>query len=186
MREPPAASGQEGGVGLQEVTSGADVRAWYEAYAADVYRYVARRLGDTLAADVTAETFRIAVQRADSFDATVAHPRAWLFGIATNVIRVHWRTEQRRLRAMEREARRSPTTIDPLLDVERRVDAVPELAAVLALVADLPPDDRDLLTLYAWEGCSYVDVAAALGIPVGTVRSRLHRIRQAITPGGHA
>ena len=184
--EPPAGSGQEGGVGLQEVTSGAGVRAWYEAYAADVYRYVARRLGDTLAADVTAETFRIAVQRAESFDATAAHPRAWLYGIATNVIRVHWRTEQRRLRAMERDAARTVRTLDPLLDADGRIDAVPELAAVLALVAELSADDRDLLTLTAWEGCSYAETAAALGIPVGTVRSRLHRIRQAITPGGPA
>lgn len=173
-------------MGLQEVTSGADVRVWYEAYAADVYRYVARRLGDTLAADVTAETFRIAVQRADSFDASVAHPRAWLYGIATNLVRAHWRTEHRRLRAMEREAARTAHTVDPLPDADGRIDAVPELAAVLALVAELPLDDRDLLTLTAWEGCSYADTAAALGIPVGTVRSRLHRIRQAITPGGHA
>ena len=171
---------------LREVTAGADVRAMYEAHAADVYRYVARRLGDTLAADVTAETFRIAVQKADAFDPSVAHPRAWLYGIATNVIRVHWRTEQRRLRAIEHEARRSPSAVDPLLDVERRVDASAELAAVLALVAELSPEDRDLLTLSAWEGCSYADIATALGIPIGTVRSRLHRIRQAITPGGAA
>lgn len=168
------------------MTAGADVRALYEAHAADVYRYVARRLGDTLAADVTAETFRIAVQKADAFDPSVAHPRAWLYGIATNVIRVHWRTEQRRLRAMEREARRSPSAIDPLLDVEQRVDASAELGVVLALVAALSPEDRDLLTLFAWEGCSYADIATALGIPIGTVRSRLHRIRQAITPGGAA
>lgn len=171
---------------LREVTAGADVRALYEQHAAEVYRYAARRLGDTLAADVTAETFRIAVQRADAFDPSLAHPRAWLYGIASNVIRVHWRTEQRRLRAMEREARRSPVSLDPLLDVERRVDASAELAGVLALVAALPPDDRDLLTLYAWEGLSYAEVAAALDIPVGTVRSRLHRIRQSITPGGAA
>lgn len=171
---------------LRQVTIGADVRALYEAHAADVYRYVARRLGDTLAADVTAETFRIAVQKADAFDPAIAHPRAWLYGIATNVIRVHWRTEQRRLRAMEREARNTPAASDPLLDVEGRVDATATLGAVLALVSELPPEDRDLLTLYAWEGCSYADIAAALDIPIGTVRSRLHRIRRTITPGGAA
>lgn len=163
-----------------------DVRSLYERYADDVFRYIARRLGDGLANDLTADTFRIAIQRAASFDPTVGHPRAWLFGIASNLVRGHWRTEQRRLRAMERDARRDPAAGDPLLDVDRRLDASSTLAAVLALVADLPPDDRDLLTLYAWEGCSYAEVGEALGIPVGTVRSRLHRIRQTITPGGAA
>ena len=165
----------------------ADVRALYERYADDVFRYLARRLGDGLAHDLTAETFRIAIQRASSFDPTVGHPRAWLYGIASNLVRGHWRTEQRRFRAMERDARRDPSAAsDPLLDVDRRLDASTTLAAVLALVADLPPEDRDLLTLFAWEGCSYAEIGEALGIPVGTVRSRLHRIRQTITPGGAA
>lgn len=162
-----------------------DVRELYESYAGDVYRFLARRLGDSLAADLTADTFRIALQRADVFDPAVGHPRAWLYGIAANLVRGHWRTEQRRLRAMERDARRRIVSNgDPLTDVDRRVDAESALASVLALVAELSPEDRDLLTLYAWEGCSYAEIAEALAIPVGTVRSRLHRIRQAVTPGG--
>ena len=169
-----------------EAVTAVDVRALYERYADDVFRYLARRLGHTLAGDLTADTFRIAIQRASSFDPTVGHPRAWLYGIASNLVRGHRRTELRRLRAMERDARRDPATGDPLLDVDRRLDASTTLAAVLALVADLSPEDLDLLTLYAWEGCSYAEVGEVLGIPVGTVRSRLHRIRQTITPGGAA
>lgn len=172
--------------GDEAVGAGVDVRALYERYADDVFRYIARRLGDGLAHDLTADTFRIAIQRASSFDPTVGHPRAWLYGIASNLMRGHWRTEQRRLRAMERDALRDVTPGDPLLDVDRRLDASTTLASVLALVADLPPEDRDLLTLFAWEGCSYAEIGEALGIPVGTVRSRLHRIRQTIAPGGAA
>jgi RNA polymerase sigma factor (sigma-70 family) len=165
-----------------EVASGADVRRMYERHSDDVYRYIARRLGADLAADLTADTFRIALQRSEAFDPAAGHERAWLYGIASNLIRGQWRTERRRLHAMQRAGSRAETAIDPLLDADGRVDAAPALAAVLALVADLAPDDRDLLTLTAWEGCSYAEAAAALGIPVGTVRSRLHRIRQAITP----
>jgi DNA-directed RNA polymerase specialized sigma24 family protein len=103
--EPLAAGGQEGGVELRVVSGdealGAtvDVRELYERYADDVFRYLARRLGDGLAHDLTADTFRIAIQRASSFDPAVGHPRAWLYGIASNLVRGHWRTEQRRLRA---------------------------------------------------------------------------------------
>lgn len=161
-----------------------DVRELYERHAGDVHRYLSRRLGDGLAADLTAETFRVAIQRAGDFDPSVGHPRAWLYGIASNLVRGHWRTERRRLRALGRHGGRAPTATDPLLDVEGQVDARSTLPAVLALVAHLTPDDRDLLTLVAWEGCSYAEAAEALGIPMGTVRSRLHRIRQSITPGG--
>lgn len=72
-------------------------------YAAEVHRFAARRLGDGPAADITADVFRIAIERYESFDSRRGHPRAWLFGIAANLIRGHWRTEERRLRALARE-----------------------------------------------------------------------------------
>ena len=118
------------------------------------------------------------VERYDTFDSRRGHPRAWLFGIAANLIRGHWRTVERRLRGLTREGGRVASPIDPLLPVDDAVDASAELDRVMLAVVALSPEDRDLLTLFAWEECGYAEIAEALDIPVGTVRSRLHRIRR--------
>jgi RNA polymerase sigma-70 factor (ECF subfamily) len=154
----------------------------YRLHSGEVYRYAARRLGETLAVDVTAEVFRVAIERYPTFDALLGHERAWLYGIASNLIRTHWRTEQRRLRALSREQSLASAPCDPLLRVEERVDADSALTDVMNAVAELSQDDRDLLTLFAWECCSYAEIAEALCIPIGTVRSRLNRIRKGIAP----
>lgn len=156
----------------------AAVAEMFRRYRDDVYRFVARRLGEATSADVTAEVFRIAIERHHTFDGARGHERAWLYGIAANRMRGHWRTEERRLRALAREGGARPEVIDPLLRVDERLDAAGELARVMDAVVALSPEDRDLLTLFAWEGCAYAEVAIALDIPVGTVRSRLHRIRR--------
>ena len=149
----------------------------FEHHADEIYRYAARRLGETVAVDVMAEAFRVAIERYPTFDPARGHERAWLYGITSNLIRGHWRTEQRRLRALGRERSLVSAPIDPLLRVEERLDATGELIRVMAAVAELAPEDRDLLTMFAWEGCAYAEIAEALTIPIGTVRSRLHRIR---------
>jgi RNA polymerase sigma-70 factor (ECF subfamily) len=143
-----------------------------------VYGYVARRLGPEIAADVVADVFEVALAHADRYDADRGSERAWLFGIATNLIRRHWRSEQRRLRAWHRAGSRPAIVGDPLLDVAGRIDASAEVERIMAAVGDLSPEDRDLLLLVAWESASYKVCAEVLGIPVGTVRSRLHRIRR--------
>ena len=56
-------------------------------------------------------------------------------------------------------------------------DAASRWRLVAELVSTLPEPERDALLLHVWEGLSYDEVAAALGVPVGTVRSRLHRAR---------
>ncbi len=155
----------------------ASVAALFDEHARSVHTFVARRLGAAVAADLTGETFRIALERWDTYDPSLGAPRAWLFGIAANLIRSHWRTEQRRLRALARVGREDPHDPVTLDHVDDRAAAAGDLARVLDAVAGLPADDRDLLTLFAWEGCTYAEIAIALGVPVGTVRSRLHRIR---------
>lgn len=102
----------------------AAVRSWYVDNASDVHGYAARRVGRHLADDVVADTFRQAIESFDSFDPEQGGERAWLFGIANNLLRRHWRTDT------------------------------------------------------AWEHMSSSEAAAVLGIPAGTVRSRLHRIRK--------
>lgn len=155
------------------------VAAWYDEHVDSVFGYVARRIGPEPAADVVADVFRIAIERFASFDPARASERAWLFGIATNLIRRHWRWEERSLRAIARAVSRERVAVGETTGgVDDRLDAARRLDRLIEAVIHLPPDDRDLLVLVAWEGCSHAEVAGALNIPVGTVRSRLHRIRR--------
>lgn len=150
----------------------------FDEHVDDLYGYVGRRLGREVAADVVSDVFEVALRQADRYDTARGSERAWLFGIATNLIRRHWRTEQRRLRATHRLANRTTVPGDPLLEIADRIDASTEAERVMAAVGDLAPEDRDLLMLVAWEDTPYTVCAEILGIPVGTVRSRLHRIRR--------
>lgn len=153
------------------------VSAWFDEHAPSLGSYAARRVGPSLARDIVAETFRIACEQYDQFDPSRGAERAWLFGIATNLIRRHWRTEERRLRIQAHASRIDSTRGDPLLRVDERLDASRQYQRVVDAVAELDPEDRDLLVLIAWEQMTSREVAAVLGIPAGTVRSRLKRIR---------
>lgn len=158
------------------------VRSLFADHAVDIHRYASRRVGRDLADDVVAETFRQAIESYASFDAGRGSHRAWLFGIATNLLRRHWRTERRRLAALERMPDASSVDVggDPLLSVPDRLDAADDAGRVVDALDDLSRDDHELLVLVAWEGMSSADVAEVLEIPSGTVRSRLHRIRRAL------
>lgn len=153
-------------------------REMYLAHARDLHAYASRRVGRDLADDVVAETFRRAIEHHDRFDPALGSDRAWLFGIATNVLRRHHRTELRRLTALARESRQAGHAVDPLLVAAPKVDAERELATVLDAAATLAFEDYELLVLVAWEEMSSAEAADVLGIPAGTVRSRLHRIRR--------
>lgn len=156
------------------------VASLYTLHVDALHAYVARRVGRDLAADVVAEAFRIAIEDLDHYDTARGSQQAWLFGIATNLLRRHWRTEARRLAAMSRYGTTRVPDGDPLLRIDEQTDANADLGRVLAAMAELDVEDRDLLVLIAWEGCSYRDAAYALGIPLGTIRSRLHRIRRTL------
>ena len=174
-----APGGQEWGVDRDPLTVDAALLArLYDDHVDAVHAYLARRLGGELARDLVADVFEAAAGQLARFDPELGSERAWLFGIATNLLRWHWRTEERRLRAWRRAGGRQSVPGDPLLDVVTRLDAESDAATVMAAIADLPADDRDLLLLVVWEGCRYDECAAIVGIPVGTVRSRLHRIRR--------
>lgn len=149
-----------------------------------IVAYAARRVGPIVGRDVVADTFRVALERLDTFDPSRGDERAWLFGIATNVLRRHWRTEERRLQAQARAVALEARQIDPLIAVVDSMDARRVFDRVAAAVANLDPEDRDLLVLVAWEHMTSREVAAVLGIPAGTVRSRLRRIRRQLAEGG--
>ncbi|MEU0525779.1 RNA polymerase sigma factor [Streptomyces niveus] len=151
----------------------------YDRHAADIHRYAARRLGDGAADDITADTFLTAFRIRARFDTTRESARPWLYGIAANLIGKQRRKEVRGLRALARTGR------DPVAEswVERadsRVTAESAQAALAGAVAALSGGDRHVLLLVAWADFTYQEVADALSIPVGTVRSRLNRARRKV------
>lgn len=153
------------------------VAAWFDRHVDTIHRYVARRAGDDVALDVTAETFRVALEQFSRFESSRGDERAWLYGIATNLLRRHWRTEQRLLRTQRRAGSNAVVAGDPLAAVDARIDAQRDVERVLAAVEMLEPEDYDLLVLVAWEHLSSTEISEALDIPASTVRARLRRIR---------
>jgi RNA polymerase sigma-70 factor (ECF subfamily) len=150
----------------------------FDEHADAIHAFVARRLGPDVARDVVAEVFRVALESFGAYDPDRGAPRAWLYGIAANLVRRHWRSEARRLSALGRMAARTDDVELGTTDsVDGRLDAEARLRVLVQRIAHLAPDDRDLLLLVAWEGVSYRDAAAALAIPEGTIASRLNRIR---------
>lgn len=151
----------------------------FDAYAAPLHRYLARRVGPEPAHDLVSETFLTAFRQRRTYDPTTAAVRGWLYGIATNLARRHVRQEIRGLRATAR-ADAGSTAYQASHDgsVADRVDAQAMARQIAPAIAELSDGDRDVLLLTSWAELSTVEVAEALGIPVGTVRSRLHRIRR--------
>ncbi len=153
------------------------VAGWFDRHMDAIYAYVCRRAGEQIARDVTAETFRVALEDFERFDPERGDERAWLYGIASNLLRRHWRTECRLRRTQQRSTRGESGPSDPYAVVDARLDAGHDVERVLEAVEQLEAEDRDLLFLVAWERLSSAEAAVALGIPAGTVRSRLKRIR---------
>jgi RNA polymerase sigma factor (sigma-70 family) len=149
-------------------------REIFERHAAILLAYARRRLGPTTGDEILAQTFLVAFEKRARFDPTYVSARPWLFGIATNIIRHHLRDEREHLVALGKVGIDMPA--ESAEDIAR-LDAArmrPRLVAALLTLAD---DDRDTFLLVALGQLTYEETAAALGIPVGTVRSRMHRSR---------
>lgn len=151
----------------------------YDRYAADIHHYVTRRLGSEVADDVTSETFLVAFRTRKRFDASAVSARPWLYGIAAKLIGRQRRSEVRMLKAYAR------TGCDPVAEswaehVDSRVVAQGMQKELSGALAGLSAGDRHVLLLVAWADFSYQEVADALEIPLGTVRSRLNRARRKI------
>jgi RNA polymerase sigma factor (sigma-70 family) len=142
-----------------------------------IARYLCRRAGRQLADELASETFLRAFADRAKYDLSQQDARPWLYGIATNLLRKHARTESRRRRAYARAAEREGTG-GGLDGADGRADAAARGPAVAAALARLQPVDRDSLLLLALTDLDYEGIAIATGVPVGTVRSRLHRARR--------
>lgn len=151
----------------------------FDAHARPLHRYLARRVGADVAHDLVSETFLVALNQRHTYDPRRGVVRSWLYGIATNLLRRQVRQELRGLHAVARSAghaRGHETGHDAA--VADRVDAAATAARLAGALARLSEGDRDVLLLTSWAGLDSNEVADALGIPVGTVRSRLHRVRK--------
>jgi RNA polymerase sigma factor (sigma-70 family) len=148
----------------------------FERHASTIYNYCFRRIGSwTTAEDLVSIVFLEAWRRRDT---QLAPDKVlpWLYGVATNVIRNRRRSERRFAAAIRRLPRPSETP-DFAGDVADRLDDQQRMRTVLALLATLSASEQDVIALCVWSGLSYEEAAAALAIPVGTVRSRLSRAR---------
>jgi RNA polymerase sigma factor (sigma-70 family) len=149
----------------------------FRRYAPQVQRYVRRRIGADAADDVVAETFLAAFSQRDRYDLERENARPWLYGIATRLIGRYRRSEIAQYRVFARTGR-DPVT-EPFTDrVEEAVSAEGNRRQLADALARLPAAYRDTLLLVAWGDLSYAEAAVALGVPAGTVRSRMNRARK--------
>ncbi|GAB2846647.1 RNA polymerase sigma factor [Actinoallomurus bryophytorum] len=149
----------------------------FRRYAPDIKRYVTRRLGPEAAEDVAAETFLAAFRQRGGYDLSRRNARPWLYGIATNLMGRHVRTEVRQLRILERTGT-DPVTASFAERSDERLSAEASGPTLAGALAALPNGHRDALLLVVWGDLSYPEAAQALGVRVGTVRSRINRARR--------
>jgi len=158
----------------------------YDRHAATLLRFLGRRAGAKIAEGLVGDLFRIAFERRKAFDASRESALPWLYGIGSNLLLKHRRSEARRLRATARMAADNLST-----DSRTRaaaLDARVSISRVADAIESLPDEEREPLLLFAWEELSYQHMAEALELPIGTVRSRLNRarahLRELLEPSG--
>jgi RNA polymerase sigma-70 factor (ECF subfamily) len=140
-----------------------------------VHGYLARRAGRQAADDLLAEVWLRAFAARGGYDARHGDARPWLYGIARNVLREHWRSSRD-----EEPAALGELRVDPWDGVDERLDSASQARALMAAVRALPAAEREVLLLVAWEQLAPAEAAKVLGVPQGTARSRLHRARATV------
>lgn len=181
--DPPALRDREDAAGLERSLRDPDqFGVLFDRYFTEIHGYVARRLGDEAADDIAAETFLTAFRKRGQFDPGQGLVRGWLYGIATKHMSRYRRHAARACRALERVPGPAPDEghADRVAD---RVTAGALRRQLAGALAELSRGDREVVLLIALAGLSHAEVAAALGIPYGTVGSRLNRARRKLRGG---
>jgi RNA polymerase sigma-70 factor (ECF subfamily) len=140
-------------------------------YGQVVHGYLSRRSDRQTADDLLGEVWLRAFRSRHGYDQECSTARPWLYGIAANVLRAHWRQ-----RVVDLD-HRFESSHDPWFEADARIDAAGRWPALRAGLDKLCREDREVLLLVAWEHLSPAEVAVSLGIPQGTARWRLHRAR---------
>jgi RNA polymerase sigma factor (sigma-70 family) len=149
----------------------------FDRHGEAVRAFCARRLGSVDAADdLVSIVFLEAWRRRSEVELVDGRALPWLYGIARRTMQHRWRTALRHRRALARLPS-PPETPDHADEVAARLDDEQSLARLREAVDGLRPPEKDVLVLCVWQGLTYAEAAVALGVPVGTVRSRLSRAR---------
>ena len=150
----------------------------FERHYDAISRYARSRVGEAAGEDIASRAFLIAFERRHRFDPKASSAMPWLLGIATNLVRHHARDERTHLTALTRLP--TPLVQPDTSDDPTRLDALRLRKQLREALLDLPRVDRDAFLLNVLAELTYDEVAASLAIPVGTVRSRIHRARMAL------
>jgi RNA polymerase sigma-70 factor, ECF subfamily len=150
--------------------------AIYNRYQAIVYRFARAMTGSpTIADDVTQEVFVSVMRDLERYDAQRAGLSTYLYGVARNVTRARLRRERRftPIEDITVDGLEPASADDPFAMIARARD----LARLRTAIIELPSRYRELVILCDLHELSYAQAATVIGIPVGTVRSRLSRAR---------
>jgi RNA polymerase sigma-70 factor (ECF subfamily) len=160
----------------------------FERHATTIYNFCFRRVGDWGVAEDLLSIVFLEAWRHRRKQLPPGKVLPWLYGIATNVVRNRRRSERRYRAALARVPLPRPE-LDFRDDAIERIHDERRMALALELLGALPRQQQDVVVLCEWSELSYEDAAFALGVPVGTVRSRLSRARQSLAeltaPTGH-
>jgi RNA polymerase sigma-70 factor (ECF subfamily) len=177
---PPAEHGRptDAQVVARSISDPSAFTAIFDRHHGAIHRYLLRRLPGAVADDVASETFLRAFDARGRFDATRADSaRPWLFGIAVNLARRHHRDERRGLRALLRHGVSRDGSATDFDAIHGRLDAAARELILGAALRGLSDRLRQPLLLHVWGELTYAEVAVALDVPIGTVRSRIARAR---------
>lgn len=142
-----------------------------------IYRFAVNAVGPAYGPDLAAEVFVRAFAIRRRYDPNYVSARPWLLGIAANLVAGHFRRRAREGRALRRLS--NLTSSDHSFEMQSvdRVDAYLERPRIVAAMRSLRFEEARVISLFVWGGLSYSEIASELGIPEGTVRSRLSRAR---------
>lgn len=157
----------------------AALEVFYRRHVADVTRFVARRISDPHTVDdLTTEVFLAAIDTAERYQVGRGSPRAWLLGIARNVVAAEWRRHAGERDKAERAGGHRYLDGDDIVRLEEQIDAERVARALHSTLSALPERLRSVIELVDLDGLTLAEAAAALGIRNGTARVRLHRARK--------
>ncbi len=150
--------------------------AIFDRHFQTIHRYLARRSRSAVADDLSSQTFLVAFRRRASFSSEGGSALPWLYGIASRLLLNHLRAERSSRQVLQR-LRARPDICAAGADARAGAPGDDRLGIVAVALQTLNEEQREILLLHAWAELTYQEIAEALAIPVGTVRSRLARAR---------
>lgn len=154
-------------------------RALFDELHREIHAYASRRVPESIAEDVVAETFLTVWRRRRDLPASHEDRRRWVFGVARNHLAHAQRGRARLVRLESRLALATAAGI-PVVEPDVAEEVVVSIAAFAAF-RGLSPQDQEVIQLVAWDGLSVADCAAVLGCSPVAFEARLRRARRRLT-----